>query len=425
MYTEQIDNKKTDIIFKHAKVALFATLLGAGIITYVLLDTADLRILLPWLLTVLVFNIARHYLLYIYNRDPAAVRNKRYWLRYFNIGALITGSLWGFIGVYTILTQPLHSIAVMVLLSGYLVMGASINYSIFISTFLAFSLPVVVPVLSGLLINNSVTAQSFGILLGIFFIYSIISAFRYHSTVTSFITYELNNSSLLDNLRHKQAEASQLNRKLEEDLVKLRKVEEQLRLEKGKAEELAAQLQTISSCDGLTGIANRRSFDEMLAREWNRAIRAQTPLSLIICDIDHFKPYNDYFGHQKGDMCLIRIAQILDERARRAGDVAARYGGEEFTIILPETSLENASGIAEEIRKAIEDSAIPHPVSETGKVVTMSFGVATIIPRRDQDTHKLITLADNALYEAKHNGRNRVVASKPGVLVEQGVELNG
>jgi len=169
----------------------------------------------------------------------------------------------------------------------------------------------------------------------------------------------------------------------------------------------------LSTLDGLTGIPNRRHFDATLAKEWNRATRSQSPLSVIMCDIDFFKPYNDHYGHQKGDKCLMQIATILQENARRDGDIAARYGGEEFIIILPATSLENAHEIAEQMRIAIENLGIPHRYSETNNVVTASFGVATTVPVPEQRPGTLVARADKALYRAKLEGRNRVVDMEP------------
>ena len=200
------------------------------------------------------------------------------------------------------------------------------------------------------------------------------------------------------------------------DLSRLKQAEEQLKKEKEKAEELAQMLLTLSSQDGLTGIANRRHFDDFLAKEWNRALRSRKPLSLILCDIDHFKAYNDCYGHQQGDKCLLRIAHTLDQYARRGGDLAARYGGEEFAIVLPETNLSNAAEIAEQIREAVENIAMPHAASQTSNVVTVSFGVATIIPNRNRQSRMLVALADKALYEAKQKGRNRIVSSTPELV---------
>jgi diguanylate cyclase (GGDEF)-like protein len=253
-------------------------------------------------------------------------------------------------------------------------------------------------------------------LLIIFYVFSIYSALKNHRKETTFIEYQYDNQSLLHNLQNEQTEAARLNQELELDLAKLRLAEEQLKQEKDKAEELAEKLLAISSQDGLTGIANRRHFDDFLAKEWNRAVRSRKPLSLVLCDIDHFKAFNDFYGHQEGDKCLLRIAHTLDMYARRSGDLAARYGGEEFAIILPETSLGNATDIADQIHNAVLEIAIPHAASETDNIVTVSFGVATVVPRRSQQSRMLVALADKALYEAKQKGRNRVVSSTPELV---------
>lgn len=411
----KLDDKKTDILFRHAQGSLTATSLAAVIITFIYWEYSSPWILLPWSAVFLGFNGFRHYLVRLYNRDHATVVNKDRWQLAYNSGLLISALLWGMIGVYALHTQPLHYSAIMILLCGYFVMGAAINYSVLLSSFLSFSLPLILPVIFYLLTREDNIRQTYGMLLVIFYAYAFLSALRHRSMTTDTIVYEINNEALLNDLKLERIEASRLNQELETDLKKLRRAEEQLRQEKDRAEEMARKLRTLSSRDGLTGIANRRNFDEVLAREWNRGIRSQTPLSLILCDIDYFKAYNDYFGHQEGDKCLLRVAHILEEHARRGGDLAARYGGEEFGIILPETSLENAADIAEQIRVDVEGIALLHPASAVSNIVTISLGVATIVPPRGQDPRSLIALADKLLYEAKQHGRNRVVTSRPGL----------
>jgi diguanylate cyclase (GGDEF)-like protein len=140
------------------------------------------------------------------------------------------------------------------------------------------------------------------------------------------------------------------------------------------------------------------------------------PLSLIICDIDHFKAYNDRYGHLMGDNCLRKVASILSEHARRGGDMAARYGGEEFAIILPNTSKENATLLAHQVHQAIQDLGIAHQASPTDNVISVSFGVATIIPHRDSLSTVLIAMADKALYQAKQSGRNCVITMEPEIV---------
>lgn len=171
-------------------------------------------------------------------------------------------------------------------------------------------------------------------------------------------------------------------------------------------QEANQQLQALVNVDGLTRIANRRRFDTYLSVEWQRHCRAEQSLALVLIDIDYFKPYNDHYGHQKGDDCLIEVAQTLTKEVKRVTDLVARYGGEEFAIILPTTDLPEALAMAEKMRAAIASLAIPHIGSEMG-IVTISLGVSCLIPTPNNSQEILITQADQALYSAKFLGRNR------------------
>ena len=167
-------------------------------------------------------------------------------------------------------------------------------------------------------------------------------------------------------------------------------------------------LEDLSTLDGLTGIPNRRKFDEFIDIEWRRAVRGAYPLSLIMIDIDHFKLFNDNYGHGAGDECLKKVASSLYSSARRPADFVARYGGEEFVAILPESSLEQAKFFAERIRYNIEELNIVHDFSLTAKKITISLGSATIVPTLKNSYQLLVKSADNALYKAKSEGRNRI-----------------
>ncbi|WP_052712101.1 diguanylate cyclase [Domibacillus indicus] len=175
-----------------------------------------------------------------------------------------------------------------------------------------------------------------------------------------------------------------------------------------KMQEANERLQAISSLDGLTGIANRRTFDGLLEKEWNRALRYQQPLSLIMLDIDYFKKFNDTYGHLEGDDCLKKVAAALAGSVPRPADAAARYGGEEFAVILPDTNEKQAHLIAETMRKAIVSLQIPHIQSAVSSSVTVSVGAATMLPEQAVEPDQLIRCADRALYNAKENGRNQV-----------------
>ncbi|GGA44673.1 sensor domain-containing diguanylate cyclase [Okeania sp. KiyG1] len=169
------------------------------------------------------------------------------------------------------------------------------------------------------------------------------------------------------------------------------------------------KLQRLAKLDGLTGIANRRDFDESLEKEWFRLSTTKLPLSLILCDVDYFKNYNDYYGHLAGDYCLRKIAQTISKNVKDSADLVARYGGEEFGIILPETSAKKAKKVAELIRTAIHQLHIDHCASKIRKYITISMGIASIIPTQLDSSESLIAKADKALYQAKEQGRDRIV----------------
>lgn len=179
------------------------------------------------------------------------------------------------------------------------------------------------------------------------------------------------------------------------------------------------ELERLAQVDGLTGIPNRRSFDVALAREWRRAQRSGQPLALIMGDVDHFKRYNDSLGHPAGDECLRRVARALAGQPRRPADLAARYGGEEFAVLLPDTDRDGALHLAERIVAITRGLSIPHPDSSTGDVVTLSLGVGVLRPRPHLESSTLVCLADEALYEAKEGGRDRVVARQLDTLPGQ------
>jgi two-component system chemotaxis family response regulator WspR len=175
-------------------------------------------------------------------------------------------------------------------------------------------------------------------------------------------------------------------------------------------EELARaneELRRLAALDGLTGIANRRLFDEAAHAEWQRGRRQCTPLALLMCDVDHFKLYNDHLGHPAGDLCLKKMAAVLTGQLKRPADLAARYGGEEFALLLPDTDLAGALRVGEACRAGLEQLQLPHPGAPRG-VVTMSMGVACIVPGDEDGPAALIAQADTALYDAKRAGRNRV-----------------
>lgn len=167
-------------------------------------------------------------------------------------------------------------------------------------------------------------------------------------------------------------------------------------------------LQRLMNSDGLTGLSNRRHFDEYLELEWRRAMRDQSQLSLLMIDVDYFKSFNDNFGHLEGDEALRQVATAIREACSRSSDLPARYGGEEFALVLPGTSPGGARLMAEKLRQGVATLKIPHTTPNAGANLTISIGVSTFTPQQGSDCRQLILAADKGLYLAKHNGRNRV-----------------
>ncbi|MDB9512082.1 diguanylate cyclase [Kamptonema animale CS-326] len=167
------------------------------------------------------------------------------------------------------------------------------------------------------------------------------------------------------------------------------------------------KLELLANLDGLTQVANRRCFNERLQREWSRLAREQQPLSLILFDVDKFKSYNDYYGHLAGDDCLIKIAQAVQQEVHRPADLVARYGGEEFVILLPNTDLAGGINVAAKIQQIIHNLAIPHEHSNVKDIITVSLGIASLIPTLEVPPDTLVAHADKALYQAKEYGRDR------------------
>ena len=215
-------------------------------------------------------------------------------------------------------------------------------------------------------------------------------------TVADQLAGAIASAQLIEELRATQAQLEQKTRDLEAANAHLATAIE--------------TLHRISTQDGLTGVANRRHFDETLAVEWRRGARTHSPLSLLMIDIDYFKRFNDASGHQAGDDCLRQVAQCVRDAVHRAADLVARYGGEEFAVLLPDTEADRAVHVAETIRTRVDALNLGHPDAPCGHV-TISIGLATAIPPRDgASVGDFVRCADNALYDAKRTGRNKVAS---------------
>jgi diguanylate cyclase (GGDEF)-like protein/PAS domain S-box-containing protein len=190
----------------------------------------------------------------------------------------------------------------------------------------------------------------------------------------------------------------------------------QRKLAEQRLQEAYNAVEALAVTDELTGLANRRRFDQYLANEWRRSTRDHEPLSLLMLDVDRFKAYNDTYGHQRGDSCLRQVAEACLDVVSRPGDLVARFGGEEFVVVLPNTQDEGALHVAQDICAALRSRRLPHVGNPAG-IVTISAGCATLVPRFGKHAPELVEMADQALYRAKHNGRNCVCN---GNIIENG-----
>ncbi|NEQ36475.1 MAG: diguanylate cyclase [Okeania sp. SIO3I5] len=215
------------------------------------------------------------------------------------------------------------------------------------------------------------------------------------------IRYSLERIQLVQKLQHREQQLSNFNQKLTDEVL-------QRTYELKEQNEKLQYLLKISNTDALTGIPNRYHWETVLERDWKRAIRESQSMSLIMIDIDFFKLFNDNYGHPQGDICLKKVAQVIQRTLKRSTDLVARYGGEEFVVVLPSTDKSGAMFVAESLRTEVNSLKIIHEASKVDKYITISLGLATIIPTVNSHPDELISQADKALYLAKKEGRNCV-----------------
>ena len=409
---KDIKAKKIEILYRHANTVIIGTLILAVVacaFVYFVIwpETKPVDPLVIWLTMYITVSVIRLYGISLYKKSSSDPERINYRLYTYLSGTVVSGCLWGMFFLYMVSLLDLTNTNILIFLMMGMISAAVAAYATSLLTFSITTFTLTCPVIVYFLLHTDKIFNDMGYMLIIYIVFLFIICRQLNKIIEEFLIHEFNISRLEREKRY----AAMLNRELEEEIIKRIHTEGKLKAEKYKAEALADKLITISSKDGLTGINNRRHFDEYLENEWNRSARTATPLSLILCDIDFYKAYNDTYGHLAGDDCLKKIAHVLEHYARRASDMAARYGGEEFVIILPETSSNKAKHIAEEIRMAVEDLQILHKASDVSDHITVSLGVATQIPTRHNEPHGLINLADEAMYEAKRKGRNQVIVA--------------
>lgn len=289
-------------------------------------------------------------------------------------GTALSGLVWGGLSLFFEPGWPAqHQITLFAIYTGITAGAFNTNTPHFVS-FPAFYLPAVGILSYTVLALPEDAWMQLGLLLLIYVALMYASALKFHNRLSQSLEIRFENERLVKQL----AESNRM-------------------------------LSQIADHDALTGIPNRRAMDRHLGNEWNRHCRSSQPLSLLFIDIDYFKQYNDTYGHEGGDHCLVRVAELLCRQVQRPGEMVARFGGEEFAVILPETDTVHARIVAESIRTALEKQCIPHAGSGISDFLTLSVGISSIVPDLGHSMDDLRQTADLALYEAKHLGRNKVV----------------
>ncbi|EXJ13944.1 GGDEF domain-containing protein [Imhoffiella purpurea] len=352
-------------------IALLVSGFNGAIVTALLWNAIPASRLLPWIATLAAVTLARFALASAYHR-PGLRRllDNVDWGRCFLLGTFASGLVWGASGIFLFHPESFAHQVFLAFALGGMIAGAMPLLSALHPAFQLFAIPAALPITLQMLAQGDQVHQAMGLMIVVFTLAMTASASRFHRVNRESIELRI-----------------QLSDSIEERLV----------------------LDTIAHMDPLTGVGNRRLFDETLDGEWKRALRAGSRLSLIMADIDYFKRYNDSLGHPAGDACLKRVARTMDKAARRPGDLVARIGGEEFACLLPGTPAEDAMKLAEKLREAIEGLGIRHPDSAIADHVTISLGVSELVPHPGMVPSDLIEAADTALYAAKRQGRNCVV----------------
>jgi diguanylate cyclase (GGDEF)-like protein len=342
----------------------FLGIITALICVMLLWKVADHFMLLTWLLVMVVISLIRLSFTVKFIKSTLSEQDViDKWGTGYVLGTLVSGITWGMLAFFYDPTWPApYQVILFVVYTGITAGAFNTNTPLFIA-FPAFYLP---PVACLMIVMLKQRGEGFHELAALFMIYIILmylSAIKFHNRLAKSLQIRFENEQLAD-------------------------------------------------MDELTGLYNRRSMDKYLASEWNRHYRSQKPLSLLFIDIDYFKQYNDTHGHAGGDQCLVEVSQLLKNNVQRSSDMVARFGGEEFAVILPETSEADAMQVAEKIHSGLTQLQVPHESSPVAAHVTMSVGVATMVPERTDNSNLLLKMADEALYQAKNTGRDRVIKAE-------------
>lgn len=401
-----------DLMYSQTRAAWVSNAFCIMLLWFAFRETASHSMMLMWIGIGVVVMALREAQSYRYKRLENQSIDVNAWTRWLEISLFANGCFWGISCAAFLLIATPYQLPIVLLIVGGLQTGSVLTSSYLLRAFALFSVPLFLAPLMVLLTLgfNTHTALLFtAALLSVWSMFTLMCASRFGKQYRRSVGYALENLDLAESLKSKNHENEALNESLHHRIDELNLTQRQLLAEKIRSDGLVRQLTELSTTDSLTGLGNRRSFDDNLLSECRRASRDGQTIALILADIDHFKHYNDHYGHLKGDDALVKVAKEFAVAARREGDWAARYGGEEFALILANTSLDTALGVAQTLRRGVVDRGIKHESSPTAPHVTLSLGVVGVLVDEHLEPRDLIAAADEALYEAKHGGRNRAV----------------
>ena len=335
------------------------------------------------------------------------------WLRRLMIVTALHGLIWGSAGPLLVPSNSMVHTSIMLLVLAGITSGAIVSLSAHFGAVVTFIVPALLPYGVMLAANGAAGERTLGIAVLCFAIFNVLYARAANRTVLRGLKTQADNVRLIDHLDREKCAIAALNRQLSDDINRREQVEIELRLAKDHAEYMADRLSLASALDGLTGLSSSGHFDDVLKREWSRAARGGTPLAIILCDIDAFGGYCEKNGHGKGDELLRLVAHVLLLHARRANDLVARTGEQRFALLMPLAETAQASRVAEQIREAVRALEIEHGGSPRNAKVTVSLGVASLIPQKGMGFKVLEQTADSMLQPAKAGGRDQVCAYTP------------
>lgn len=371
---QKILAQRVESVYRHTFTLVVSHPLAACIIAWLFRKSIDQMALIAWVALISCLAIIRLPLYFRYRQEAHLPERVVFWHRMFIVLTALQGGFYGFAWLFFIpVPNPVMGVIVavwMVGLSANVVVGYAADWR----AMLAFFIPCVVPGIVSYVVTGGMLN------------YAIALCVVLYTVAIMRTVYPVNRSMLA---------SIDLNLRLSAEVAERQKVEEKLR--------------ELSLKDGLTGLANRRSFDDALLEELHRSSRNQSALTLLLIDVDFFKHYNDSYGHVEGDKCLQRLAKVLEDTVKRSGELVARFGGEEFAVILPSVDSEQARDVSHKLLSAVAALAIPHKGTEVDntQTVTISIGFTTVTPQRGVEPQDLIHQADLALYQAKTHGRNQ------------------